>query len=64
MIPEGASAVPGKPDDERAIVAIVRWPPRLHSDDGIGQGSPHKIQTKFNKARLHKAFIPYVLPFF
>ena len=26
--------MPGKPDDERAIVAIVCWPPWLHGGNG------------------------------
>ena len=30
--------MPGKSDEERAIVAIVRRPPVLHGDDGDGDG--------------------------
>ena len=32
VIPEGSSAMPGKSDDERTIVAVVCWPPSLHGD--------------------------------
>ena len=40
VIPEGSSAMPGKSDDERTIVAVVCWPPSLHGDgDGDVDGN-------------------------
>ena len=35
LVPEGASTMPGKSDEERAIVAIICWPPVLRGDDGL-----------------------------